>query len=256
MLEVVEKVKIEDFASCPKTELLYWEDSYLPSFTSEVLRFEPDKKNRAYVVLDRTAFHPKSGGQPSDKGRITGMSVDFEVKKAMLVKGVIVHWGKMTSGERLDGRVEGLVDWDLRHLLMRRHTAGHLLDHCIELVTENRVQTTGSWLGEPSWVGYSGSPPSQEQLEEIERIANSQIRKGRPVITEKVSKQELMRRTPNAPNIDRLPDEKELRLVTIDGQIPIPCGGTHLKDISEVGVVRITEVEPVDEGYKVYYEVG
>lgn len=249
-------MRIEEFAACSKTELLYWQDSYLTSFRSEVLRFEPDKKNRAYAVLNQTAFHPKSGGQPSDKGRITSPSGELEVKKAMLVKGVIVHWGKMVFGERLEGQVEGKLDWDLRHLLMRRHTAGHLLDHCIELVTKSRIQTSGSWLGEPSWVGYSGSPPSQEQLEEIERIANEQIREGRPVITEKVSKQELMDRTPHAPNIARLPDEIELRLVTIEGQIPIPCGGTHLKDISEVGAVKINKIEPVDEGYKLYYEVA
>ncbi len=249
-------MRIEEFVTCPKTELLYWQDSYLASFTSKVLRFEPDKKKHAYVVLDQTAFHPKSGGQPSDKGKIFGPSGEIRIKKTMLVKGVVVHWGKMTLGERLDGSVEGRLDWDLRHLLMRRHTAGHLLDYCIELVTSNRVQTTGSWLGEPCWVGYTGKPPRQEQVEEIERIVNQKIFEGRPVITEKVSKQEVMRRTPNAPNIDRLPDDIELRLVTIEGQTPIPCGGTHVKDISEIRGVGITKIEPVDQGYKLYYRIS
>lgn len=248
-------MRIEEFASCPKTQLLYWQNSYATSFAAEVLRFEPDKKRRAYVVLDQTAFHPKSGGQPSDEGKIFGRSGELAVKKVMSVRGVIVHWGKMMLGERLEGRVQGELDWNWRRLLMRKHTAGHLLDHCIELVKETRVQTTGSWLGEPCWVGYTGDPLTEEQVKRVEAIANQQILEGKVVETEKISKEELMKRAADAPNIARLPDDIELRIVVIEGQGPIPCGGTHVRNISEIGKVEIMNIETEDKGYKVYYEV-
>ena len=252
----IEELRITDFATSPKTEFLYWVDSYMTSFTADVLRFEPDKKKHAYLVLDRTAFHPKSGGQPSDKGRITNESGELTVQKAMLVDGVVVHWGKMSLGDSLEGQVLGELDRDWRYLVMRRHTAGHLLDHCIEFVTKTKVETTDSWLGDPCWIGYFGVPPSREQVKEIEAVANQRIREGRAVVIDKVSREELMRIAQNAPNIARLPNDVELRLVTIEGQGPIPCGGTHVKDISEIGEISISKVETVDQGYRIHYELS
>lgn len=250
------ELRLEEFASCSKTQLLYWQNSYAVSFAAKVLRFEPDKKKRAYVVLDQTVFHPKSGGQPSDKGKIFGPSGELAVKKVMSIQGVIVHWGKMVSGERLEGQVQGELDWDWRRLLMRRHTAGHLLDYCIELVTKTRVQTTGSWLGEPCWVGYAGTPLTEEQVKRVEAIANQQILEGKGVKTEKITKEELMKKAADAPNITRLPDDIELRIVVIEGQGPIPCGGTHVRNISEIGKVEIMNIKTEDQGYKVYFEVS
>jgi alanyl-tRNA synthetase len=249
-------LRIEEFTSCPKTSLLYWQNSYTTSFDAEVQRFEPDKKRRAYVVLDQTAFHPKSGGQPSDRGKIFGSSGGMAVKKVMSVRGVVVHWGKMISGDKLEGGIHGELDWDWRRLLMRRHTAGHLLDHCIELVTETRVQTTGSWLGDPCWVGYSGVPLTEEQVKRVEAIANQQISEGKAVYTEQISKEELMKRAANAPNISRLPDNIELRIVVIEDQGPIPCGGTHVRNIAEIGSVEITNIEKEDQGYRLYYKIS
>ncbi|MDH5770633.1 MAG: alanine--tRNA ligase-related protein, partial [Candidatus Bathyarchaeota archaeon] len=130
--------------SLEKTQLLYWADPYLKTLQAKILSLEPDKKHNVYVVLDKTIFHPKSGGQPSDRGLITGSDFEVKVKKAMLVNGVIVHWGKILEGEPKGGRVGGEIDWDWRYLLMRRHTAGHLYDHCLTQVTGKRVETTDS----------------------------------------------------------------------------------------------------------------
>ena len=228
----------------------------MTSFSAEILRFEPDDKKHAYAVLSQTAFHPKSGGQPSDRGTLSSLSGELSIKKVMMTRGVVVHWGKMSWGDRLEGQVEGKLDFGWRSLLMRRHTAGHLLDNCIGTVTKVRVKTTDSWLEGPCWVGYIGNPPSQEQLTQIEAMANRLILEGRAVTAENVSKEDLMRRAPDAPNIARLPDDLEFRLVTIEGQKSIPCGGTHVRDISEIRSVKISKVELVSQGYRISYEVS
>jgi len=238
-----------------KTQLLYWVDSYLKIFRANVLRLEPGKKHDVYVVLDRTIFHPKSGGQPSDRGVITGSDFGVDVKKAMLVSNVIVHWGKILGGEPKVGGVEGEIDWRWRRLLMRRHTAGHLYDHCLTQVTGKRVETTDSWLGDPCYVGYKGKKPSTEELRRAEDVENEMIAEGAAVKSDIVSYEELLKRAPEAPNIYRLPKLESYRIVAIEGCKPIPCGGTHLRNINEIGRFRLKDVSEVEDGFRVYYDV-
>ena len=74
-------MKLEEIiGDVPRTELLYFENAYTRTFTAKVLRAEPEK-GKAYLVLERTAFHPKSGGQPSDRGHIWGPNFTMDVRK-------------------------------------------------------------------------------------------------------------------------------------------------------------------------------
>jgi len=237
------------------TELLYWGDAYLKAFEANIVRLEPDEKKHFYMILDRTIFHPKSGGQPSDRGVIQGNGFKIEVKKAMLAGSVVVHWGKLLEGSPNIGKVNGGIDWDWRYLLMRRHTAGHLLDHCLAVVTGKRVETTDSWLADECYVGYKGEPPSIEELKKIEETENKLIEQGAAVKIETVSYEELKERAPEAPNIYRLPTLESFRIVTIEGCEPIPCGGTHLKNISEIGRFILENAAKTSLGFNVYYDV-
>jgi len=238
-----------------KTQLLYWSDPYLKVSQARTLRVEPDEKHDVYVVLDKTIFHPKSGGQPSDKGFITGSGFKVEVKKAMLANGVVVHWGRILEGEPKSDGVEAEIDWRWRYLVMRRHTAGHLYDHCLTQVTGKRVETTDSWLGDPCYVGYRGRKPSTEELGRAERLENQAIGRGAVVKSEIVSYEELLERAAEAPNIYRLPKLESFRIVTIEGCDPIPCGGTHLRNVNEVGHFKLKDVIEAGDGFRVYYEV-
>jgi len=237
------------------TELLYWGDAYLKAFEANIVRLEPDEKKHFYMILDRTIFHTKSGGQPSDRGVIQGDGFKIEVKKAMLAGSVVVHWGKLLEGSPNIGKVNGGIDWDWRYLLMRRHTAGHLLDHCLAVVTGKRVETTDSWLGDECYVGYKDEPPSIEELKKIEETENKLIEQGAAVKIETVSYEELKERAPEAPNIYRLPTLESFRIVTIEGCEPIPCGGTHLKNISEIGRFILKNTVKTGLGFNVYYDV-
>jgi len=238
-----------------ETEMLYWGDAYLKVFEANLVRLEPDEKKHFYMIFDRTIFHPKSGGQPSDRGVVQGESFKIEVKKAMQVGSIIVHWGKLLEGSPNAGKVNGEIDWAWRYLLMRRHTAGHLLDHCLATVTGKRVETTDSWLGDECYVGYKGEPPSIEDLKKAEELENSLIERGAAVKIERVSYEELKERAPEAPNIYRLSRLESFRIVTIEGCESIPCGGTHLKNISEIRRFTLKNAVKTDLGFSVYYDV-
>ena len=249
-------MRLEELArGIAETEVLYWDDAYLKVFEANIVRLEPDEKKHFYAILDRTAFHPKSGGQPSDRGIMQGEGFKIEVKKAMLAGSIIVHWGKLLEGSPNAGKVKGEIDWVWRYLLMRRHTAGHLLDHCLAIVTGKRVETTDSWLGDECYVGYKGEPPSIEHSKKVEELENRLIEQCASVKVETISYEDLKERAPEAPNIYRLPMLESFRIVTIEGCEPIPCGGTHIKNISEIRRFTLKNVVRTDLGFNVYYDV-
>ena len=241
--------------SLEETELLYWNDPYLRKFEAEVIKFKREKTRDAYVILNRTIFHPKSGGQPSDRGFIYNSGFKTTIKKAMYIRGIVVHWGKILTGEFSDASIEGEIDWEWRYLLMKRHTAGHLYDHCLTQVTGKKVETTDSWLGDRCYVGYKGKQPSMNELRKAEVIENQMIADGAPVKSEIISHEELLKRAPEAPNIYRLPTLESYRTVTIEECDPIPCGGTHLRDVREIRFFKVNKVMETDQGFRVYYDV-
>jgi alanyl-tRNA synthetase len=138
------------------SELIYWQDSYAKTFQASILRSVPAEKGHIYLILDKTIFHPKSGGQPSDRGRIYGSGFEVDVKKTMLLDEVAIHYGKIKNGAPKNELVTCEIDWSWRYLLMRRHTGTHLFDHCLAQTTGIRVETTDSWLGDECYVGYRG----------------------------------------------------------------------------------------------------
>jgi alanyl-tRNA synthetase len=237
------------------TRLLYLSDSYQRRCEAQVLKIAQEKKRRLYLILDQTIFHPKGGGQPSDRGTLHTTSCTVDVRKAMFGKGVVIHYGKILQGTIDDCSIIVDIDWSRRYQFMKRHTAGHLLDHCLTHITGTPVITTDSWLGEVCYVGYQGIAPSSEQFEQAVRMANNWIQEGRSVIIETVSAGELLRRAPNAPNIYRLPDLATYRIVTIQGCTSIPCAGTHLRNIQEIDQVAVSKIEQQDLTFRVYYDV-
>ena len=238
----------------PPTEMLYLRDSYLTKFSAKILRVEREGKNRAYIILDATAFHPKSGGQPTDTGTLGGQGYSLKVTKSMGFREVVIHYG-MIEGEADGGTANGEVSWEPRYLYMRRHTGGHLLDHCLASLLDTPIETTDSWLGEDCYVAYSGVAPPLGVVSEAVEKENEIIRRGGRVMVEELSRLELLDRIPNAPNIHRLPSLERYRIVTIEGCEPIPCGGTHLKNVREIGSVRLVRIEQLGNEYRVYYDV-
>jgi len=236
------------------TTCVYLEDSYAQSSDANVVRVVQEK-NSAYLALDRTIFHPRSGGQPSDIGTIEALSFRVNVRRAMNQSGVIVHFGKIEEGKPDIGAVTCKINWANRLLMMRRHTAAHLLDHCLATVTRSRVETTDSWLGEDSYVGYGGTVPPELDLKRVQELGNGFIQQGLNVEIKTMDRVDAERLIADAPNLARLPKSDQLRIVTIEGQLPIPCGGTHVRSLKEIGAVEVRRTEPAKAGFRLHFEV-
>ena len=180
----------------------------------------------------------------------------LNVKKAIYHSGVVVHWGKIASGNPCAGAASCELDWAYRYLIMRRHTAAHLLDHCLAKATSKRVETTDSWLDEPLYVGYGGKTPDSETLRKVQDLANSMISEGGQVKIDFLTAEQGMSLLQSAPNFERLPELEEIRTVTIADCDPIPCGGTHVSDIAEIGKVSIIQGEQMsDLAFRLHFSV-
>ena len=244
-------------AGQPRTTLVYLREMSSRRDQSIVLKVVPEKRTHVYLILDRTIFHPKGGGQPSDRGLIRSAEYEIVVKKAIYYNGVVVHWGKLGRGNPREGEATCEIDWEYRHLVMRRHTSAHLLDHCLAEVTSSRVQTTDSWLDDPCYVGYAGAAPDTQTLRKAEDLANQMINSGGQVKIEFLDSEKAKTLLQNAPNYERLPDLSEIRTVTIKGCKPIPCGGTHVSDLTEIGKVSIVGAEQMpNETFRLHFSVG
>lgn len=247
----------EIVAGQPRTDLAYLREMNCQRGQAMVLKVVPEKRTHAYLILDRTLFHPKGGGQPSDRGVIHSRGYELTVKKAIYYKGVVVHWGKLVRGTPVEGEATCELDWEYRLLVMRRHTAAHLLDHCLAQAIGRRVQTTDSWLDEPCYVGYAGIAPSEEALQKAEALANRMIVEGRAVRIEFLTPEQAKVFLQNAPNYERLPDLSEIRTVTIEGCQPIPCGGTHVTNLSDICGISIAKAEQLPtNSYRLHFSVG
>jgi alanyl-tRNA synthetase len=253
-----EQLELGEIASGqPKTDLQFLRSMDAQESQARVIKVVQEKRTHAYLILDQTIFHPKGGGQPSDRGTIHSDEYEVTVKKAIQYKSVVIHWAKLIRGTPTEGEATCTIEWPYRYMVMRRHTAAHLLDHCLAEATGKRVQTIDSWLDEPCYVGYTGSAPSAEALRAAEALANRMIAKGAVVSISVLSPQDAKEMLQNAPNYERLPDLSEVRTVTIEGCQPIPCGGTHVKNLLDVGGVSIARAEPLTtDSYRLHFSVN
>ena len=219
------------------TEQLYTTDSYLRTFEAIVQRSGPDG-----IVLDRTGFYPKGGGQPSDRGELRAGSQLWQVTSVQRQAGEIAH---IVEGEQPapGTRVEGSLDWDLRFPLMQLHTALHALSGIVWRGWNANV--TGSNIadnGERARMDFSLEGLRINEIkQEIEDQLNDELAVGREVKIYSLPRAEAFElpdliRT----HVNLVPGHiEEIRIVEIVGLDRQADGGTHVANTSEVGRLQI-----------------
>jgi len=226
------------------TEELYATDAYLRSFESEVV--EVDRAARR-VVLRRTAFYPGGGGQPHDLGTLRWDAGRAHIDKVGRGTGRIWHTLDGVDPEALPAVgavVAGAVDWERRHLLMRTHTALHVL--CGVIWADFRVAVTGGNM-EPGRgrLDFELDAMSAELGLRLEKRINDELDAAREIAVEFVDRAEadaddaLIRTKANLipASID------PLRVIDIRGLDRQADGGTHVATTAEVGRAHITGTE-------------
>jgi Ser-tRNA(Ala) deacylase AlaX len=219
------------------TERLYQRDSYLRTFDAAVIAVDPGG-----VVLDRTAFFPTGGGVLGDTGTLVAASGDFAVTETVETDRGVVHRLDRPGLAVGDG-VRGELDWDRRYLLMRYHTATHVLTGV--MFNEFHVRVTGNQLTpEKGRVDFAFEQFDRGVLEDGFVRANGLVERDLEVRVSFVPAAEARAR----PELFKLEttfshDLAELRLVEIAGFDTQADGGCHVARLGEIGRLVLTKTE-------------
>jgi misacylated tRNA(Ala) deacylase len=222
------------------TDLLYQTDSYLKDLEAVVTFVDVENHG---VVLDRTVFYPGGGGQPPDHGTLVVGEHLVTVKRARKIGPQIVHL--LETGDPLPAvgeQVTGQIDWVFRYQLMRTHTAMHIL--CGVIFRDYGASVTGGNMDPlKGRMDFEFETMHKELVQEIEGAINQEVANARPVSVDILPRERAFRipdliRT----KINLLPEGiEEVRVVEISGLDLQADGGTHVKNTSEVGPIRVTD---------------
>ena len=219
------------------THILCYQDSYIQEFDATVTAVT----NKG-VVLDRTAFYPGGGGQPSDSGVLTdGDGGWYRVRRVRRDGGEYVHEIEGDGRPEVGASVHGVLDWARRYQLMRTHTALHIL--CGVVWRDYGAQVTGGNM-EPlkARMDFELERMSADFAERVEALINLEVEAARDVEVSVLPREEAFQipdliRT----KINLLPPQiSEVRIVDIQGLDLQADGGTHVANTSEVGRIRVT----------------
>lgn len=223
------------------TDLLYQTDSYLKEFDANVTAVQADARA---VVLDQSAYYPGGGGQPNDTGVLSlEDDTEYPVIKVKKQGADVLHFlGGESPLPQVGAKVRGQIDWDSRYMLMRTHTALHVL--CGTVFRDYGALVTGGNM-EPGKgrMDFEFERLQGELVSEIEAAVNKEAEAGHEVRVKILPREEAFQipdliRT----KINLLPDGiMEVRTVQIVGLDLQADGGTHVKNTSEIGKIKVVD---------------
>lgn len=230
------------------TRKLYWEEPYSKTFNAKIVSLEGPA-----VVLDQTLFYPRGGGVACDTGTLNGSKVQ-ETTKA---DDSIIHSLETPGSLKVGDQVDGQVNWERRHRLMRMHTAGHLLSSV--LYSRANCRITGNQIDvERSRMDFNLESFDRAQIEGYVAEANETIRKNAPVKTYFLKREEALR----LPDMVKLaeaapPAEEQLRIVEIEGVDRQADGGLHVSHLNEIGRIQLLKLENKGKtNRRLYYDLS
>ncbi len=238
------------------TEPLFREDPYAKRCRASVVRVEPP----AGVVLDRTVFFARSGGQQGDRGTLSRQEKNKndenkdtdEVKSFTVADSIyttdrnILHVldipledEQLTQGETLEGN----IDWARRYAMMRLHTALHLLCSLVPYgVSGGNIAPEKARLDFDCSDDTNENPLDKQMLQQqLDRL----VKDDRPISVRWIEEEELQKNPQLVRTLSAQPPKGEgrVRLVSIEDCDLQPCGGTHVRSTAEVGEVLIGKIE-------------
>jgi misacylated tRNA(Ala) deacylase len=220
-------------------EELFRQDSYLRSCEAEVTAASAEG-----ISLTRTVFYPTGGGQPGDVGRLLladGTSIDIIDTRKGAAPGEILHIPAEGSSLPAAGeRVTAAINWDRRHRLMRMHTCLHLLCAIV------KGDVTGGQISDGKGrLDFNLAPETVLDKAALTDALNVLISGNHDVTPRWISDQEMAAHPELVRTMSVKPPsgQGKVRLLDIAGIDLQPCGGTHVKNTSEIGPVEIVKIE-------------
>ncbi len=195
---------------------------------------------KGQVILEHTPFYAESGGQVGDKGILTQGDTDFKVEDTQKVGAAFTHLGILSAGRiQIGDQLQAKIDAPARQATARNHSATHLMHAALRETLGDHVKQKGS-LVEPERLRLDFShfePVTPEQLARIERIVNQQILLNTPVQTRLMALDEAI--NSGAMALFGETYSSQVRVLSIGNFSTELCGGTHVRQVGEIGLFKI-----------------
>ncbi len=217
----------------PATEILYYDDPIVTSFKAKVLNIINEK----FVILDRTAFYPRGGGQEPDMGLLNNAEVINVFKQGDVVIHELKENPKFNELEEVNGKINLIR----RKQLMQHHTATHIINAAARKVLGHHINQAGAFKGEDrariDITHYEAITKEQEQKieDEANRIIKSSIKVKKESIPRNIAEKEYGMAIYQGGVVPG----KNLRIINIVGIDVECCGGTHTNNTSEIELIKI-----------------
>ncbi len=231
-----------DLDSIVKTKLIYYDDPTKFVFEAKIIR----KINENLVILDKTCFYPRGGGQEPDFGYIGAFEVDNVIK----IKDIVFHHTIESNNLKEGEIVNCIVEKGRRNSITKNHTSTHIIN-------QSAKNTLGSWVWQNSSFKdekYARldithhSALNKSEIQEIEKKANEIVEKNLPVhinfFNRGIAEQNYGFRIYQGGVVP----SNNVRIVNIGGLDIEACGGTHVFNTGEIGFIKIIKTERIQDG--------
>jgi len=206
---------------------------------------------RGEVVLDRTPFYAEAGGQVGDTGELAGPGVRFVVEDTRKRGAAHAHLGVLAEGRiRIGDVLAANVDGERRRAIMLNHTATHLLHAALRERLGSHVQQKGSLVA-PDRLRFDFShfqPLTAEELIDIERRVNAEIRRNAPAETRVMDYEQAVASGAMALFGEKY--EQRVRVLRVGDFSMELCGGTHVERAGDIGLFKIIAESGVAAGVR------
>lgn len=213
-------------------------ESYCKEFKAQVADVLDDR----YIILNESCFYPEGGGQPCDLGVILCEENEYEIVHVTKFDGLISH-EVSAAGLKVGDNVTGLINWERKYQLMKSHTAGHILSQVINLETAAKI--TGNQLGvERSRIDFNIETFDRKKIREYEQKTNEIIAQNLDVNISVIPLDEALK-MPSVFHLAKTFSKNitEVTIISIGDFDSQACGGTHVKNTSEIGFIEVLKVE-------------
>jgi alanyl-tRNA synthetase len=217
------------------TKKLFWDNPYDTHFEAEIIGIDRDG-----IILDRTLFYPQGGGQESDRGNLEKGSLIFNIESVSKEGEDIIHHisSDMSNKIKVGDIITGEIDWNYRYGVMRAHSSQHILSALIK--NKFDIDTAHATISFEEVSLQIASNISDDQFKEVIKEFN---------IMCTIENHEFQTKVVPRDEIDieekkirgKIPEQGQVRLVELKNYDLICCGGTHVKNTSEIGPIFVYE---------------
>jgi alanyl-tRNA synthetase len=233
-----------------ETMLIYMQEQNKFELETTITSLGEDEKGK-YFITKETVVYPQGGGQPSDFAEIITNSTAFNVHFAKLIEKCVRHYYTQASLE-INQKILIQINKERRILNARYHTAGHLIGDLL-LSHYGVLASKGHQFPNEAYIETDTDTENAIEIEEFEKLLNDYIQNSKNIETKEITKEEYEEKYGLIQYF--IPEGKTFRMCHIDGLIPVPCGGTHLKQTKEIGKIELKKILRKGGKIKVSYQL-